>query len=75
MSVPQYNTSVTLFTKDALCHSEPNVAYDVLQEVNIPVVGNKQCSCTYRQVSGVTITNNMMCAGVLGKGVCQVCVI
>uniref|UniRef100_A0A3Q1K579 Peptidase S1 domain-containing protein n=1 Tax=Anabas testudineus TaxID=64144 RepID=A0A3Q1K579_ANATE len=41
-----------------------------LQEVEVPVVGNRQCNCLY----GVfTVTDNMICAGVLagGKGSCQ----
>ncbi|KAK2863625.1 hypothetical protein Q5P01_003158 [Channa striata] len=45
------------------------VPYD-LREVEVPVVGNRQCNCNY----GVgTITDNMMCAGspAEGKGFCQ----
>ncbi|KAK2863577.1 hypothetical protein Q5P01_003110 [Channa striata] len=41
-----------------------------LREVEVPVVGNRQCNCNY----GVgTITDNMMCAGspAEGKGPCQ----
>ncbi|XP_022524968.2 transmembrane protease serine 9 [Astyanax mexicanus] len=41
-----------------------------LQEVEVPVVGNRQCNCFY----GVgTITNNMICAGLLegGRDSCQ----
>ncbi|KAF3698439.1 Transmembrane protease serine 9 [Channa argus] len=41
-----------------------------LREVEVPVVGNRQCNCDY----GVgTITDNMMCAGAPaeGKGPCQ----
>ncbi|KAK2863626.1 hypothetical protein Q5P01_003159 [Channa striata] len=41
-----------------------------LREVEVPVVGNRQCNCNY----GVgTITDNMICAGVPagGKGPCQ----
>ncbi|KAL6476715.1 hypothetical protein MHYP_G00152140 [Metynnis hypsauchen] len=43
---------------------------ETLQEVQIPVVGNRKCNCLY----GVgTITNNMVCAGLLagGKDSCQ----
>ncbi|XP_048842411.1 prostasin-like isoform X4 [Brienomyrus brachyistius] len=54
-----------------------NVGWDVnlpspgiLQEVQVPVVGNKKCNCLYGQ--GI-ITANMMCAGLLagGKDSCQ----
>nr|XP_057918663.1 uncharacterized protein LOC131110034 [Doryrhamphus excisus] len=41
-----------------------------LQEVEVPVVGNRQCSC----LNGVgSVTDNMICAGVLegGKDACQ----
>lgn len=43
---------------------------NVLQEVKIPIVGNRQCNCLY----GVgNITENMICAGLLegGKDSCQ----
>ncbi|RXN03469.1 transmembrane protease serine 9-like protein [Labeo rohita] len=41
----------------------------VLQEVDVPVVGNMKCNCLY----GGSITGNMMCAGPLegGKDSCQ----
>uniref|UniRef100_A0A3P9HYM8 Peptidase S1 domain-containing protein n=1 Tax=Oryzias latipes TaxID=8090 RepID=A0A3P9HYM8_ORYLA len=42
-----------------------------LQEVQIPVVGYKQCSCNYKGVSGTEITTNMICAGQENKGACQ----
>ncbi|KAL6476709.1 hypothetical protein MHYP_G00152080 [Metynnis hypsauchen] len=41
-----------------------------LQEVQVPIVGNRECNCLY----GVgTITDNMLCAGLLagGKDSCQ----
>ncbi|KAL0993668.1 hypothetical protein UPYG_G00111360 [Umbra pygmaea] len=42
-----------------------------LQEVSVPVIGNRQCTCLYAGV--YSITNNMICAGVLtgGKDSCQ----
>ncbi|XP_036446363.1 transmembrane protease serine 9-like [Colossoma macropomum] len=41
-----------------------------LQEVQVPVVGNRKCNCLY---GDGTITDNMMCAGLLagGKDSCQ----
>ncbi|XP_056299238.1 venom protease-like [Pseudoliparis swirei] len=41
---------------------------DILQEVNLPIVGNKVCRCTYPG-----ITENMICAGFNegGKDACQ----
>ncbi|KAF3704467.1 Testisin [Channa argus] len=51
--------------------NQPNQGYTFLQEVQIPVVGHKQCSCDYVQVTGANITNNMICAGQQNKGTCQ----
>ncbi|XP_032430713.1 testisin [Xiphophorus hellerii] len=41
-----------------------------LQEVEIPVIGNKECTCSYIK-SDATITDKMMCAGQENKGACQ----
>ncbi|ROL48631.1 Serine protease 27 [Anabarilius grahami] len=43
---------------------------NVLQEVEVPVIGNRQCNCLYRVGN---ITDNMICAGLLegGKDSCQ----
>uniref|UniRef100_A0A667Y130 Zgc:100868 n=1 Tax=Myripristis murdjan TaxID=586833 RepID=A0A667Y130_9TELE len=49
---------------------EPLPSPQNLQEVEVPVVGNRQCNCDY----GVdSITNNMICAGLRdgGKDSCQ----
>uniref|UniRef100_A0A3P9MF12 Peptidase S1 domain-containing protein n=1 Tax=Oryzias latipes TaxID=8090 RepID=A0A3P9MF12_ORYLA len=45
-------------------------APETLQEVQIPIVGNRRCKCSYGASS---ITDNMMCAGLLagGKDSCQ----
>lgn len=40
-----------------------------LQEVQVPVIGGKQCGCIYR--SEINITNEMICAGQENKGICQ----
>ncbi|KAK5617220.1 hypothetical protein CRENBAI_010493 [Crenichthys baileyi] len=41
-----------------------------LQEVKVPVIGNRQCNCL---ISAQSITDNMICAGVLpgGRDSCQ----
>ncbi|XP_029383594.1 chymotrypsin-like protease CTRL-1 [Echeneis naucrates] len=44
---------------------------DVLQEVQIPVIGNNECSCRYRPVQEANISGNMICAGQENKGACQ----
>ncbi|KAM9424747.1 chymotrypsin-like protease CTRL-1 [Pholidichthys leucotaenia] len=42
-----------------------------LQEVQIPVIGNNQCRCSYRLAPEATITDNMICAGQENRGACQ----
>lgn len=45
---------------------------DILQEVNVPIVGNNRCQCNYNE-NGITITANMICAGLRegGRDSCQ----
>ncbi|XP_061613070.1 prostasin [Phyllopteryx taeniolatus] len=50
---------------------EPNQAFERLQEVEIPTIGNRQCGCSYSLVENITITSNMICAGEENKGICQ----
>ncbi|XP_069014899.1 serine protease 27-like, partial [Embiotoca jacksoni] len=38
-----------------------NVLANILQEVNVPIVGNNRCSCYYKD--NYEITENMLCAG------------
>ncbi|TWW81333.1 chymotrypsin-like protease CTRL-1 [Takifugu flavidus] len=40
-----------------------------LQQVQVPVIGPKQCSCSFS--SQVDITSEMICAGEANKGTCQ----
>nr|XP_057917979.1 chymotrypsin-like protease CTRL-1 [Doryrhamphus excisus] len=49
---------------------QPNVAFERLQEVRIPVIGNRQCGCSYSLLPH-DITSNMLCAGEEGRGICQ----
>lgn len=42
-----------------------------LQEVAVPVVGSRQCSCQFIPASSALITSQMICAGSAGRGVCQ----
>ncbi|KAM8836120.1 chymotrypsin-like protease CTRL-1 isoform 2-T2 [Spinachia spinachia] len=42
-----------------------------LQEVQVPIVGEKQCTCSYLQVADANITAEMICAGEQNRGVCQ----
>ncbi|XP_014870612.1 testisin-like [Poecilia latipinna] len=41
-----------------------------LQEVEVPVIGNNECACSYT-ATDATITGKMMCAGQENKGACQ----
>jgi len=54
-----------------MCFSAPLPSPQTLQEVDVPIVGNRQCKCLY---SASTITDNMICAGRIegGKDSCQV---
>ncbi|KAA0725441.1 Mastin [Triplophysa tibetana] len=45
-------------------------APQTLQEVKVPVVGNRQCTCQYKPTEGDIITTQMICAGEAGKGAC-----
>ncbi|KAI3376207.1 hypothetical protein L3Q82_016717, partial [Scortum barcoo] len=49
--------------------NENNTFPDILQEVNVPVVGNNECRCSY----GSDITEDMICTGLRdgGKGPCS----
>ncbi|XP_036429192.1 testisin isoform X2 [Colossoma macropomum] len=46
-------------------------APQTLQEVEIPVMGSRQCTCVYKPVEDTVITAQMVCAGTNGKGICQ----
>ncbi|KAA0705511.1 Polyserase-2 [Triplophysa tibetana] len=54
----------------AVNSGEPLPSPQNLQDVNVPVVGNRKCNCLYGDNK---ITDNMMCAGLLegGKDSCQ----
>lgn len=54
-----------------ICSTVYLPASSALQEVQIPVIGNKQCSCKYIPTDAI-ITNQMICAGLQYKGTCQV---
>ncbi|XP_032358410.1 chymotrypsin-like protease CTRL-1 isoform X2 [Etheostoma spectabile] len=51
--------------------NDTNNLSDSLQEVQIPVIGAKQCSCNYSPIQGLNITGSMICAGQENKGICQ----
>ncbi|XP_069015083.1 trypsin II-P29-like [Embiotoca jacksoni] len=46
--------------------TDGNLLPDILQEVNVPIVGNNRCSCSYKD--NYEITENMLCAGFGGGG-------
>ncbi|XP_061667151.1 serine protease 33-like isoform X2 [Syngnathoides biaculeatus] len=54
-----------------LSADEPNEAFERLQEVEIPIIGNRQCACSYTLVENVNVTSNMICAGEENRGICQ----
>ncbi|KAK9530456.1 hypothetical protein VZT92_011954 [Zoarces viviparus] len=68
----QFHTSTPCWATGwgRLGKDEPLPAIDSLQEVQIPVVGEKQCRCNYRP-SDANITDEMICAGEENKGACQ----
>uniref|UniRef100_A0A8C2L634 Si:dkey-32n7.7 n=1 Tax=Cyprinus carpio TaxID=7962 RepID=A0A8C2L634_CYPCA len=65
-----YISPVCLAAHNSVFNSVSLPSPKVLQEVEVPVIGNRQCNCLY----GVgEITDNMICAGLLegGKDSCQ----
>ncbi|KAK7938539.1 hypothetical protein WMY93_001865 [Mugilogobius chulae] len=50
--------------------SYPGPSPTILQEVEMPIVGNRECACNYSAF--VSVTDNMLCAGPAegGKGAC-----
>ncbi|XP_055360606.1 testisin-like [Betta splendens] len=54
-----------------LGNDQPLVAYNILQEVQIPIVGPKKCSCDYSKILESLINKNMICAGQQNKGICN----
>ncbi|KAL2098740.1 hypothetical protein ACEWY4_005220 [Coilia grayii] len=49
-----------------------NIGGETLEEVEVPVIGNRQCDCFYKD-SPLKVSENMICAGLLlsGKDSCQ----
>ncbi|KAL7372520.1 hypothetical protein ABVT39_017922 [Epinephelus coioides] len=58
-------------TKLLMSKQKPFEAFDSLQEVEVPLMGENQCSCLFLPVPLVNITDAMICAGKQNKGVCQ----
>uniref|UniRef100_A0A3Q1FQT0 Serine protease 27-like n=1 Tax=Acanthochromis polyacanthus TaxID=80966 RepID=A0A3Q1FQT0_9TELE len=54
-----------------LAKDEPLPASSALQEVQVPIIGLKQCTCNYMPSPNAVITDLMICAGQENKGVCQ----
>lgn len=50
---------------------EPLPASSALQEVQVPIIGLKQCTCNYLPSPNANITDLMICAGQENKGICQ----
>ncbi|KAM6897995.1 tryptase delta-like [Lycodopsis pacificus] len=71
-SSSQFHTSTPCWATGwgRLGRDDPLPAFQSLQEVQIPVIGEKQCSCNYRPTNA-TITDEMICAGEENKGACQ----
>ncbi|XP_070786281.1 serine protease 27-like [Enoplosus armatus] len=70
-----YIYPICLASGDSTFHTGVNswvtgwgVPSDILREVNVPIVGNNECKCTYDG-----LTENMICAGLRagGKDACQ----
>ncbi|XP_038161379.1 testisin [Cyprinodon tularosa] len=53
-----------------LASNESLPASEKLQEVQVPVIGNNQCACSYIPTDA-NITDRMICAGQENKGACQ----
>ncbi|KAI3365699.1 hypothetical protein L3Q82_010764 [Scortum barcoo] len=69
----QFHNSTTCWATGwgRLGKDEPLVAFNSLQEVQIPVIGKNQCTCIYSLIPEVNITDGMICAGEDNKGICQ----
>lgn len=67
----EWKEIVFLMISYSVSPTEPLVAFDALQEVQIPVVGQNQCRCSSREYEDI-LTDEMVCAGRDNKGACQV---